>query len=174
MKPEGIDIPGILHRLKVLEDKNRRYETGWLLNEIGGVGVAGMVVLGIIADRIGNRWVFIIGFVLMSAALFALIPARGEWILYLLIAIFGFGHGGFATSESPLAARLFGLRAHGSILGTAVLGFSIGSSIGPVLTGYIFDVTHGYQTAFLVCAIMIIIGIILSALLRPPKGDLGN
>ena len=140
-----------------------------ILAMIGGLGILGMIVLGFVADKIGNRWVFIIGFVLMAAALFGLIPATQERTLYLLVVIFGFGHGGFASSESPLAARLFGLRSHGSILGTAVLGFSIGGAIGPVLTGYIFDVTGSYQTSFLVCGIVAIIGIIVSALLRPAK-----
>jgi len=145
-----------------------------ILAIIGGLGILGMILMGIIADRIGNRWVFIIGLFLMSAALFALVPATEEWMLYLLTAIFGFGHGGFASAESPLAARLFGLRSHGSILGTAVLGFAIGAAIGPVLTAYIFDVTGSYQTAFLVCAAIGIIGLILSALLRPPRGEQGK
>ena len=140
-----------------------------ILAMIGGLGILGMIVMGIVADKIGNRWVFIICFVLMAAALFGLIPATGEWMLYLLIIVFGFGHGGFASSESPLAARLFGLRSHGSILGTAVLGFSIGAALGPVVAGYIFDVTGSYQTSFLVCGIVAIIGIIVSALLRPAR-----
>ena len=140
-----------------------------ILAMIGGVGILGMIVLGLVADRIGNRWVFIIGFILMSAALFGLIPATEERMLFLLIIIFGFGHGGFASSESPLAARLFGLKSHGSILGTAVLGFSIGAALGPVVAGYIFDVTGSYQTSFLVCGIVGLIGIIVSALLRPAR-----
>lgn len=142
-----------------------------ILAVIGGLGIVGMVVLGIVADRIGNRWVFVISFILMAAALFGLMPATEEWLLYLLTVVFGFGHGGFAASESPMAARLFGLKAHGQILGTAVLGFSIGAAIGPFLTGYIYDVTISYQMAFLVCGFVGIIGIILSALLSPPKMD---
>lgn len=138
-----------------------------ILAVIGGLGILGMVTLGIAADKIGNRWVFIIGFILMSAAIFGLMPAREEWLIYLLIVVFGFGHGGFASSESPLAARLFGLKAHGSILGTAVLGFSIGAAIGPFLSGYIFDVTGSYQMSFLIAGVVGIIGLISSALLRP-------
>ena len=91
-------------------------------------------------------------------------------MLYLFAAIFGFGHGGFAASESPMVAKLFGLKAHGLILGVAVFGFTIGSSTGPVLIGYIFDVTGSYRIAFMVCAFVGIAGLVLSILLRPPRG----
>ena len=142
-----------------------------ILAMVGGLGILGMIVLGMAADRIGNRWAFIIGFALMSAALFSLSPATAEWSLYLLAAIFGFGHGGFSASESPLVAKLFGLKAHGAILGAGVLGFSVGAAIGPVLIGYLFDVTGNYRVAFLICGAVAILGIILSALLRPALSE---
>ena len=41
----------------------------------GGLSIIGRIVLGNAGDRIGNRPVFIIGFILMSAALFWLVPA---------------------------------------------------------------------------------------------------
>jgi MFS family permease len=140
-----------------------------ILALIGGLGIVGMIVLGNAADRIGNRLTFIICFILMAAPLLWLIVAEKEWMLYAFAAIFGFGHGGFASSESPLAAKLFGLRAHGSILGTAVLGFSIGAAIGPVVAGYAFDLAGSYQLAFLLCAIVCIIGIVLSITLKSDK-----
>ncbi len=145
-----------------------------ILALIGGLGILGMIVLGYAADKIGNRWVFVIGLALMAAPLLWLMAAEQEWMLYLFAGIFGFGHDGFASSESPLAARLFGLKAHGSILGTAVLGFSIGAAIGPVLTGYVFDLAGSYQLAFLVCALVCCIGIVLSILLKPGKIVMSN
>src|SRR4030065_1939056 len=105
----------------------------------------------------------------MSVALFWLITIKQEWMLYVFSAVFGYGHGGFASSESPVAARLFGLKAHGTILGTAVLGFSVGAAIGPFVTGFIFDSTGSYQTAFIFAAVVGVIGIILSSTLKPAK-----
>ncbi len=142
-----------------------------ILALIGGMGILGMILLGNLADRIGNRWGFAIGLALMALPLFLLIPLKQEWLVYVLTAIFGFGHGGFASSESPLAARLFGLKAHGTILGTAVLGFSIGAGIGPVITGYIFDTTTSYDLAFACAAGVAIIGIIITASLKPVRAS---
>jgi MFS family permease len=145
-----------------------------ILALIGGLGIVGMLVLGSAADKIGNKLVFVIGLALMAAPLLWLMVAEKEWMLYLFAGIFGFGHDGFASSESPMAAKLFGLKAHGTILGTAVLGFSIGAALGPVLTGYIFDLSGSYQLAFLLCAIVCCIGILLSILLKPAKVIIEN
>jgi predicted MFS family arabinose efflux permease len=140
-----------------------------ILATAGGVGAIGRLALGWAADRIGNRQVFILGFALMAAALFWLIPATETWALYLFAAVFGFAAMGCAVSESPLVAELFGLRSHGLILGVINIGFCIGAALGPFLAGYIFDVTSSYSVAFLVCAAVSVVGVILSAVLTSTK-----
>jgi len=140
-----------------------------ILATIGGLAMLGRIVLGSAADRIGNRQAFIIGFILMSAALFWLVLAGELWMLYLFAVVFGFAHGGMGASESPLVAGLFGLSSHGLIFGVASLGFTIGASISPFLAGYIFDVTGSYQLAFLICAAIGIAGLILTLFLTPIK-----
>jgi MFS family permease len=140
-----------------------------ILATIGGFSILGRVVLGSIADRIGNRQAFIIGFILMSASLIWLVPAKEAWGLYLSAVIFGFAFG-CATSESPLVAELFGLRSHGLILGVInLIGFTLGAAIGPFIAGYIFDVTNTYQLAFIICGATAMAGLILSIVLRPIK-----
>jgi MFS family permease len=140
-----------------------------ILATAGGTSIIGRLVLGWAADRIGNRQVFIIGFVLLTAALFWLIPSTEAWALYLFAAIFGFATGGCAASASPLVAELFGLRSHGLILGIINFGYCIGAALGPFLAGYIFDVTSSYSVAFLVCAAVSVMGLILSVILKRTK-----
>ena len=142
-----------------------------ILATIGGMSIVGKVVLGSAVDRIGSRQGFAIGFILMAAALFWLVPATEAWILYLFAVAFGFAYGGCATSESPLVAVLFGLRSHGLLFGAINFSFTIGAAAGPLLAGYIFDVTGSYQVAFLVCAIIGIAGLILTLLLTPIRGE---
>jgi MFS family permease len=135
----------------------------------GGMSIIGNFVLGSAADRIGNKQVFTVGFILMATVLFWLVPAAEVWMLYLFAVVFGFAHGGMGASESPLVAGLFGLSSHGLIFGVVGLGFTIGAAIGPFLAGHFFDVTGSYQAAFLVCAAMSIIGLILTLFLTPMK-----
>jgi MFS family permease len=138
-----------------------------ILATIGGTQIVGQIVLGIVADRIGNKQVYVIGFILMLAALFWLAPAREMWMLYLFATVFGFAHAGIGSAESPLIAVLFGLRSHGLLLGIVRLSVTFGGAIGPLLAGYIFDVTESYKLAFMVCAVVVIVGLILTIVLKP-------
>jgi MFS family permease len=140
-----------------------------ILATIGGLSILGRIGLGSAADRIGNRQAFIIGFILMSAALFWLTSGKELWGLYLFAIIFGFAFGGCGASESPLVAGLFGLKSHGLILGVITFGFCTGAAVGPFLAGYIFDVRNSYSVAFLICAAISVIGLILTLLLTPLK-----
>ena len=83
--------------------------------------------------------------------------------------IYGFAYGGGEAQWAPLAATLFGLGSLGFILGTLAIGFSIGAAFGPVVTGYIFDISGSYQLAFLTCAVIGVIGLILTTFLAPIK-----
>ena len=140
-----------------------------VLATIGGLGIVGRIALGGAGDRIGNRQVFIIGFILMSAALFWLVPATEAWKLFLFASIFGVAYGGCAVAGSPLTAELFGLRSHGLLLGFIGVAYTIGAAIGPFMAGYIFDINGNYQLAFLVCGAIAVVGLILTALLTPTE-----
>ena len=144
-------------------------EAANILATIGGLSIIGRIVMGAAADKIGNRLAFIIGFILMSAALFWLVQATETWMLYLFAAVFGLFSFGVAASESPLVAGLFGLSYHGLIFGILGFIYTIGAAIGPLLAGYLFDVAGNYQASFLVSAAVGIIGLIVIILLTPTK-----
>ena len=112
-----------------------------------------------------------IGFILISWALFWMVPTKMAWILYVIAVIFGLGYGACAVSQSPLLADLFGLRFHGSIFGTFSISINSGAAISPLLTGYIFDVTGSYRLAFLICACIGFAGIISTAALKQKRVD---
>jgi OFA family oxalate/formate antiporter-like MFS transporter len=136
----------------------------------GGAGIIGNFVLGgIIGDRIGNRKAFLIGFALAAASLVWLLPATELWSLYLFAIGFGIALGSIGTSESPLVARLFGLKNHGLIYGVIGLGFTAGGGVGPFVTGYIHDITGSYRNAFLVNIAFTVVGFILTVLLKPTR-----
>ena len=138
---------------------------------IGGVNAVGRITVGYAGDRIGNRLSLIISSILMTAALLWVMIAKEVWMLYLFAIVFGFGYGGLASLTSPVTAELFGLRSLGTIVGVVMFSFTVGGAIGPVLAGSIFDMSGSYNPAFLACAALSIIDIILSALLRLPSSQ---
>jgi len=135
---------------------------------IGLVSIPGRILTGITGDKIGNKNAYLIGFVFIDVSLFMLLISRELWMLYLFAVIYGFGYGGLSALISPIVVELFGLGSHGVIMGTVVMfGGTGGMAIGPLLAGRIFDITGSYQSAFLLYAIIGVIGLILVSRLKP-------
>ena len=133
----------------------------------GGASIPGRITLGLAGDRLGNRAIFIIGFILMAVCMVWLIFIQDTLSLFFCAAVFGFAYGGVESSESPITAWLFGIKNHGVIFGSLVLAFTVGGAIGPFLAGYIFDSLKSYQAAFIIMAVLGIIGFILTTTLKP-------
>ncbi len=136
---------------------------------IGGANVGGMVILGSVSDKIGNKPTTIICLMFMSLSLAWLVIAKEVWMLYIFVVVFGFSTGGMGALMSLIAAELFGLSSLGVILGVVEFSWTIGGALGPVLAGGIFDMSGSYALAFLASAIVGIIGLILTAFLTPTK-----
>jgi len=142
-----------------------------ILATVGGASILGRIFLGSVGDRIGNRRSYISVFVMMALAILLLIPSRDEWSFYILAFIFGLAYGNGVAQESPLVAKVFGLASIGSILGVIVLGFGIGAAVGPVIAGYLFDITGSYQIALILTTAVSVVALVLTILLRPIKSQ---
>lgn len=136
---------------------------------LGGGSILGKVVLGIAADKVGSKNVYVLSFILMVASLIWLTVITQTWALYLFSLVFGSAYGGLATAHSPLIAWLFGMRQHGLIFGVLFNGWTLGCAVGPIIAGYIFDRFHSYQIAFVICAALSLAGLVLTLFLTPPE-----
>ncbi len=140
-----------------------------IIVSMGAAGIAGRILTGLFADKVGSKQAMVLSTGLMALPLFWLATANELRTLLLLGAVFGFGHGGISTMQSPIVANVFGLRSHGITLGLVFCWSSLGGAIGPFLAGYIFDVTRSYDPAFVLCAILGLISMGSALFLRPLK-----
>jgi fucose permease len=124
------------------------YRAAGVLSAIGAVSMVGRYISGLAIDRIGCKQIMGICFGLLFASLLWLAKADTLWKLYGFACIYGLAHGGFFTAISPIMVELFGIRAHGSLFGLVVFFGTTGGALGPLLTGYLFDMTHSYTIAF--------------------------
>jgi MFS family permease len=138
-----------------------------VLATTGALMIAGRIILGTIADKTGNKPIFILCFLLSALALFFIAFVPAHWAFFVLAVLIGFAQGGIGTSQSPLVASLFGLKAHGLIFGCIGFGFTIGAALGPLLTGYIFDLTGSYHIALLICAAASVVALLFAFLIKP-------
>ncbi|MFC1914634.1 MFS transporter [Chloroflexota bacterium] len=136
-----------------------------VLSIVGGVSIAGRFILGSASDKIGNKSAHIICFAFITAAFLSLSVAEELWALYLFAVLYGFAHGGLWAMISPIVAEMFGLGSHGAIFGVVFFSCTVGGTAGPVLAGYIFDITGSYQPVFFACVAFSILTILLALLL---------
>jgi len=140
-----------------------------VLSVVGGVSMAGRLVMGGAGDRIGNKTALVICFLLLTGSLAWLQLADQLWMLLIFAVVYGFAHGGFYALVSPFTAELFGTRSHGVIFGIVLFISTIGGSLGPVTAGYIFDITGSYGVDFWILTGMAIVGLIAAITLKPIK-----
>lgn len=140
-----------------------------LLSVMAASSIAGRLLIGIFVDRIGGRNALILCFIPLIISLLALLFTTETSVLFIVMVVYGFGHGGFFTVVSPTVAEYFGLRAHGSLFGTIIFFGTIGGAVGPIFAGYVFDSTGSYTIAFAALMTMAILGLALTLTLRPPK-----
>ena len=140
-----------------------------IISVIGVAGIAGRVLMGMFADRFGHKRTMVLGGVLVMVAFALLLISPSIWMMYAYAALFGFGHGGLATMESPMTAHIFGMRSHGAILGMVFTGDTLGGALGPILAGFIFDQMQSYTLVFQMCALISVINLIVILSLRPIK-----
>ena len=137
-----------------------------ILATIGGASIAGRFIMGSAGDRIGNKLAMTIDLIILAVTLLWLLVAREVWMLYTFAAIYGFAHGGLFPLISPMVAELFGLSSHGVIFGTVTFASTVGGAIGPVLVGYIFDITGSYQLGFITIAAASIVATLLAVMIK--------
>jgi MFS family permease len=99
--------------------------------------------------------------------LIALIFVQQTWQFYVVGLLFGYGWGGLNTQVLLIIADIFGLRGMGAIVGTASVGYNVGSAVGPAVGGMAFDTTGNYSVAFGLGALGMVIAIILVWITRP-------
>jgi MFS family permease len=141
-----------------------------ILSIIGFVSIGSKVGMGSLGDKTSNRNAMILVFTLLVLSLLWLRFSGDLWMLYLFAVIYGLGYGGFGGVQSPLIAEYFGLEAHGAIFGAVTAaGISIGGSLGPLVTGYIFDISNSYHWAFILCAFLSFAGLIFTISLKSTR-----
>jgi MFS family permease len=92
-------------------------------------------------------------------------------MLYVYSFLLGINLGGEIPVLPGLMADHFGRKHFGVIYGVAFLMLTIGTAIGPIYGGWIFDLTGSYQASFLTSIILSFITSIMVSLSGRPKGS---
>ena len=124
-----------------------------LVSVQGALNLAGVLITGYLSDRIiRSRMLalthFVRGISFIVAVIFILLGSGSLWMLYLSIALFGFGWFTTAPLQAALVADLFGNLRMGTILGIENSCHMLGMAVGAYLGGAIFELTSSYFPVF--------------------------
>lgn len=130
-----------------------------LLSVQGALNILGLLLTGHVSDKYARHKVlawthFIRGLAFFIAVVFILLGGGSLWLLYLAMALFGFGW--FTTSPltSGLVADLFGGMRMGTIIGVTMSCHTVGMALGAYAGGVTFQMTGSYYSFFLAQGIL--------------------
>ncbi len=133
----------------------------------GLAGLGGRVLLGVLADRFGAKYVLIAGLLVQAVAIGTYVTVSSLPQFYTLAVVFGTAYGGVMPLYAVLAREYFGPRIMGTVFGAATMVSSIGMALGPVAGGWIFDTFNTYHWMF-IGSLGLGLGAVAVALAFPP------
>lgn len=136
---------------------------------IGLLSVFSGMLFGWISDHIGRRLGLALAFFFLAIAY--LLVGLTDWTLglYLSIILFGLVVWSVPVIMAACAGDYFGAAAAASALAALTFAFSGGQALGPVVAGYLAEITGDFSISYMVSGIAAFISIGLALLLRPQK-----
>ena len=152
----------LTHQIAFLTDSGMSpTAAAFVLGITGFMGGVGKIAFGYVADKISPNKISALALVLQAFGVIILIFAQSMTLIWAYVIVFGFAMGGQLALQPLIVSRFFGLHSFGVIYGTVSLAGALGTAIGPIVAGLIFDHFGNYDLAFSLC----LIGSLLSACL---------
>ena len=138
-----------------------------------GIGSAiGKFLFGWLCDVIPVRYACAISFLFLAGATIILLylkPGTPLVVLWVYGVILGLGGGGWLPTMSIFISTNFGQKSYGSIFGTIILIQNMGTALGPLFAGSLFDIANTYQWAFITFLVLYAMAIPATLLIRRPQ-----
>ena len=151
--------------------KEMGYTEAWaggLWAIIGGLSIFCGVIWGSISDRIGRGKGAALAYLVLGISYIVYAVFKSEAGFYLSAILFGLTAWSIPTIMAAAAGDFVGPRLAPAGLGFITLFFGIGQSIGPVLGGYLADVSNSFTLPFLIAGGISFVGMIFSFYLKKP------
>jgi MFS family permease len=126
-----------------------------VVSVVGLASIVGKIGGGWLSDRMEREWVYMGGVAIMAASacvLLALGAPPSQLGAYGFAVLLGVGYSATATITPAMVSDRFSGAHFGAIVGIGLMGAAVGSALGPLLAGWLYDRTGSYATAFVIAA----------------------
>jgi len=146
----------------------RQSQAARILSLVLAFSIVGRLLMGWLADRFPKKYVMLLIYLLVAAAIPLLFAGRSILAIYIFAAVFGIGLGGDYLIVPLMTADIFGVQLLGRLLGVILTVGSVAEAVSPWLVGRLRDTTGSYSAGFLALIGMALLGAAAAAML--PKG----
>ena len=122
-----------------------------LIALIGAGSTAGRFLLGGVADRIGRDRFLVATYIAMALSMGLWVSASSSIGLIIFAVFYGIFYGGWVAVLPSVVADRFGTAKLSGVIGLLYTSVAIGTLVGPVATGLLFDATQSYHLAIVAC-----------------------
>jgi MFS family permease len=165
-------VSGAQQNLKLFLTFDLHYEQGQsarILSLVLACSMAGRLLMGWLTDRLPKKYVMLLIYLLVAAAIPFLFGSGSPGLLYAFAILFGVGLGGDYMIIPLMAAEIFDVHFLGRLLGVILTADGIAEAVSPWIVGHIRDVSGSYSKGFLLLIGMALLGAAAVALL-PRRG----
>lgn len=127
--------------------------------------IIGRLLMGWLADRFPKKYVMLLIYAMVSAAIPLLYFTSTPGVIYVFAVAFGIAFGGDYMIIPLMAAELFGLKVMGRVMGIILTADGLAEALSPMLVGFLRDQSKNYVNGFASLIGLAVIGAIAIAML---------
>jgi OFA family oxalate/formate antiporter-like MFS transporter len=91
------------------------------------------------------------------------------WIFTPCMVVYSLAYGGLAALQEPIRADYFGIKAFATIQGVSRTVQTAGTFLGPLIAGFVYDVTKSYTIAFAIFAFVSLVAFAFMVCAKQPR-----
>ena len=165
----------IIGKLAKIVDLQAGIKAGFVFVAMLAIGnAAGRVIAGLLSDKIGRTWTMFSVFVFQAVLMFLLRGLGTYATLFVASVLIGFNYGANLSVFPSATKDYFGLKNFGVNYGFIFTAWGVGGILGPMLSGYIYDTSKNFHSAYLIAALCLLLAAGLTFVTRPPKAKAGE
>jgi MFS family permease len=161
-------VSGTQQSIKLLLSLDRHYtqnQAAQALSLVLAFSIVGRLLMGWLADRFEKKYVMLLIYFLVAAAIPLIFLMHGPMATSVAAALFGIGLGGDYMIIPLMTAEIFGVAILGRLMGVLLSAGGIAEGLAPWGIGHLRDSTGSYNYGCLVLIAMALLGAAAVALL---------
>jgi MFS transporter, OFA family, oxalate/formate antiporter len=160
----------IISNIAIIAKEQAAWEAGFVaVMTLAIFNTVGRVISGFVSDKIGRTQTMVLAFALQAVNMLAFSHYGSPNLIIAGTAFTGLCYGTIFTLMPAATADFYGTKHLGVNYGIVFTGFGVAGVLGSLLGGKIRDLLGSYNTAYQICAVMLVLAAGLAFATRKAK-----